>query len=220
MLCEDNARQGFFEKTDFEATVSNLSPVLADVARFAYASGWRKGEILPLTWENVDRTAGEVRLATSKNGLGRVLPLTGALKDLVERRWQAREYLTPEKVTAISPHVFHAKGAPVGDFRKAWATACKKAKVPGRLFHDLRRTAVRNMIRAGVPQTVAMSISGHRTISMFNRYNISNTEDRREALIRTEAHLANIPAEPNVASISGHGQKADSRKKNGLARES
>src|ERR1035437_7893328 len=77
---------------------------------------------------------------------------------------QAREYLTPEKVTAISPHVFHAKAAPVGDFRKAWATACKKAKVPGRLFHDLRRTAVRNMIRAGVPQTVPMSISGHRTI--------------------------------------------------------
>ena len=95
MLHEDNARQGFFEKADFEAVVAKLSPVLGDVTRFAHLSGWRKGEILPLTWENVDRAAGEVRIATSKNGHGRVLPLTGALKDLIERRWQAREYPDP-----------------------------------------------------------------------------------------------------------------------------
>lgn len=175
----------------------------------AYLSGWRKGEILPLTWENVDRAAGEVRIATSKNGHGRMLPLTGALKELIERRWQAREYQTPAKVTAISPHVFHDGGVPVGDFRKAWASACEAAKVPGRLFHDLRRTAVRNMIRAGVPQTVAMSISGHRTVSMFNRYNITSNDDKREALIRTEAHLASIPAEGNVTAIGGHGQNTD-----------
>ena len=209
MLREDNARQGFFEKDEFEKVAAALPVAVADVARFAYLSGWRKGEILPLTWENVDRAAGEVRIATSKNGHGRMLPLTGALKDLIERRWQAREYLTREKVTAISPHVFHEAGVPVGDFRKAWASACETAKVPGRLFHDLRRTAVRNMIRAGVPQTVAMSISGHRTVSMFNRYNITSNDDKREALIRTEAHLAAIPAEGNVASIGGHGQKAD-----------
>ena len=95
--------------------------------------------------------------------------------------------------TAISPFVFHESGVPVGDFRKAWASACKSAKVPGSLFHDLRRTAVRNMIRAGVPQTVAMSISGHRTIAMFNRYNIASQDDKREALLRTEAHLAALP---------------------------
>ena len=136
MLREDNARQGFFEKDEFETVEAALPRVLADVARFAYLSGWRKGEILPLTWENVDRAAAEVRIATSKNGHGRMLPLTGALKGLIERRWQAREYLTPEKVTAISPRVFHNSGAPVGDFRKAWASACRAAKVPGRLFHD------------------------------------------------------------------------------------
>ena len=98
---------------------------------------------------------------------------------------------------------------PVGDFRKAWASACRAAKVPGRLFHDLRRTAVRNMIRAGVPQTVAMSISGHRTIAMFNRYNIASQDDKREALLRTEAHLAAIPSERNVAALVGHGQNTD-----------
>jgi integrase len=162
-----------------------------------------------VTWENVDRAAGEVRISTSKNGHGRLLPLTGALKDLIERRWQAREYQTPENVTAISPHVFHDRGVPVGDFRKAWASACKAAKVPGKLFHDLRRTAVRNMIRAGVPQTVAMSISGHRTIAMFNRCNIASQDDKREALLRTEAHLAALPGDRNVAAIVGHGQNTD-----------
>ena len=153
--------------------------------------------------------AGEVRIATSKNGHGRVLPLTGALKDLIERRWQGREYRTPENVTGISLRVFHENGVPVGDFRKAWATACAKAKVPGKLFHDLRRTAVRNMIRAGVPQTVAMSISGHRTVSVFNRYCIASDADRREALIRTEAHLAAVSSVRNVAAIAGHGQNTD-----------
>ena len=209
MLREDNARQGFFEKDEFEAVAAALPRALADVSWFAYLSGWRKGEVLPLTWENVDRAAGEVRIATSKNGHGRLLPLTGALKDLIERRWQAREYQTPENVTAISRHVFHDGGVPVGDFRKAWASACKAAKVPGRLFHDLRRTAVRNMIRAGVPQTVAMSISGHRTIAMFNRYNIASQDDKREALLRTEAHLAALPSERNIAAIAGHGQITD-----------
>ncbi len=209
MLREDNVRQGFFEKDEFEKVAAALPVAVAEVARFAYLSGWRKGEILGLTWENVDRASGEVRIATSKNGHGRLLPLTGALKDLIERRWQAREYLSREKLTAISPHVFHERGVPVGDFRKAWASACEAASVPGKLFHDLRRTAVRNMIRAGVPQTVAMSLSGHRTIAMFNRYNIASQDDKRAALLRTEAHLAAIPAEGNVTAIAGHGQFTD-----------
>lgn len=209
MLRENNARQGFFEKDEFESVSGALPKVLADVARFAYLSGWRKGEILPLTWENVDRAAGEVRIATSKNGHGRVLPLTGSLKDLIEVRWQAREYLSTDNVTAISPFVFHEKGVRVGDFRKAWANACKALNVPGKLFHDLRRTAVRNMIRAGVPQTVAMSISGHRTIAMFNRYNITSQDDKREALLRTEVHLAALPSERNIAAIARHGQNTD-----------
>ena len=133
MLREDNARQGFFEKDEFEKVAAALPVAVADVARFAYLSGWRKGEILPLTWENVDRAAGEVRIVTSKNGHGRMLPLTGALKELIERRWQAREYLTREKVTAISPHVFHEAGVPVGDFRKAWASACETGEGPGKV---------------------------------------------------------------------------------------
>jgi integrase len=97
--------------------------------------------------------------------------------------------------------VFHRRGVPVVDFKKPWTLACRQAGVPGKLFHDLRRTAVRNMSRAGVPQAVAMSLSGHRTISMFLRYNITSDDDQRDALRRMQAHLSVQPAQPTVVPL-------------------
>ena len=113
---------------------------------------------------------------------------------------------------ALSPFVFHRDGEPVGDFRKAWATVCIKVglsrvvhvkgrdgemvdrEMPTRIFHDLRRSAVRNMVRANVPQSVAMEISGHRTAAVFMRYAITAETQKREALRRTQAFLASLPA--------------------------
>jgi hypothetical protein len=114
--------------------------------------------------------------------------LEGGVAEIIERRWTAREYKTEEGQPAISRYVFHYEGRPIGDPRKAWASACKAAgfvkpkldkwgepvtiivegkpetvTCPSRLFHDLRRSGVRNMIRAGVREGVAMAISGHRT---------------------------------------------------------
>lgn len=200
-LREDNARQGFFERAEFEAVAVHLPDPVASVARFAYLSGWRKGEILPLRWDAVDRNAREIRLRTSKNRHGRVLPLEGELWALIEERQAAREYETRDGMTHLSDYIFHRNGRPLVDIRKAWASACRKAEVPGRLFHDLRRTAVRNMVRAGVPQAVAMSISGHRTTSMFLRYNITSEEDKRQALRRTQAHVATQPRKRKVVSL-------------------
>ena len=188
-LREDNAREGFFEADEFERVVRHLPEPVDDIARFAYFTGWRKGEILLLRWQSVDRRAREVRLRTSKSGHGRMLPLDGALWELIARRWAARRYVATDGVTALSEYVFHRRGRPLVDFKRAWASACAKAETPTKLFHDLRRTAVRNMIRAGVPQSVAMAISGHRTVSMFLRYNITSDEDLRQALRRTQAHL-------------------------------
>lgn len=201
MLTEDNARQGFFECDEFERVASALPAHVADVARFAYLSGWRKGEILPLQWESVDRQAREVRLRTSKSGKPRTLPLAGTLWGLIERRWQAREFEREDGTTGISEFLFHAgDGRAIVDFKRSWATACTKAGVPGKLFHDLRRTAVRDMIRAGVPQSVAMRISGHRTAAIFLRYDITSEEDKVAALERTQAHRESQPAmEPKVA---------------------
>lgn len=148
---------------------------------------------MQLRWEAVDRTAREVRLRTSKNGQGRALPLDGELWTLIERRWASRTVEQKDGTAKMCEFVFHRDGEPVVDFRKPWNEAFKEAKVTRRLFHDLRRTAVRNMIRAGVPQSVAMSISGHKTVSMFMRYNITSDADKIQALKKTAEHLANQP---------------------------
>ena len=196
-----NARRGFFEPADFEAFVQHLPHDYADAARFAYATGWRKGEIVSLTWEQIDHAAREVRIYESKNGDGRTLALDGDAWQLIERRWQARVYTDRRtQQTHVSPLVFHRKGRRIGDIRKRWNTALDAAGFPTdkahrKLFHDLRRSGVRDMIRAGVPQSVAMSISGHKTVSTFLRYNITDGKDQRDALQRT-AELAGTVSHP------------------------
>jgi integrase len=187
----NNVRKGYFEAHEFESVATDLPPAVADFARFAYLTGWRKGEISGLTWDQVDHAAHEVRLYDSKNGEGRTVALPDDLWALIERRWIARSWTHRKtKQTHLSPLVFHRNGRPVRDFHKRWEKALKKAGLPTgtgtrRLFHDFRRTAVRDMVRAGVPQSVAMSITGHKTVSMFLRYKITSGEEQREALART-----------------------------------
>ena len=94
----------------------------------------------PSSWSDVDRAHGRITLRVhTKTAEPRVLTLVGELGDLIERRWQAREYTVAKDTSALSPSVFHRNGQPVGDFRKAWARACTAAGVAGTLFHDLRR---------------------------------------------------------------------------------
>jgi integrase len=147
----------------------------------------------------VDLQADVVRLRPelSKNREGRILPLSTPLRAVMERRMEAR--------TLESPRVFHLKGRPIGDWRRAWATACNKAGLPGKLFHDLRRTAVRNLIRAGVPERVAMSITGHKTRSIFDRYHIVNEVDTREATNRLAAYLDGHPEKRKIVPLRGMG---------------
>jgi integrase len=159
----------------------------------AYLTGWRiQSEIMPLTWAQVDRKAKVIRLepGQTKNGKGRTLPYA-ALPDLdamIEEQWTARERL--KSAGRIVPYVFHRDGEPVRHFRKAWANACKAAGCPGRIPHDLRRTAVRNLVRAGVPEKTAMMITGHVTRSVFDRYDITAEADLRDALGRLAAPRA------------------------------
>jgi integrase len=220
-LPERNTRQGFFERPDFEALVTALPDYLKDFVRFAYLTGWRKGEIISLRWADADRDGGAIRLRPehSKNGRGRTVMLDGELGDLIGRRWQAR-LVTFDGEPRITDRVFHRDGEPVGDFRKAWVTACFEAGLVepvlddedqpvldkdgkpvlchAKLVHDLRRTAARNMIRAGVPERVVMEITGHRTRSMLDRYNVVNETDLRLAAQRTTLYVDTLPTTRGV----------------------
>jgi len=194
VLPENNTRQGFFERPDLEAVVTALPAYLQDFTRFAYLTGWRKGEIISLRWTDVDRDGGAIRLRpeAAKTGRGRTVMLEGDLAELIDRRWEARLFEKGGNLR-VAGLVFHRDGGPVGDFRKAWATACQAAGVPDRLFHDLRRTAARNMVRAGVPERVAMAVTGHLTRSMFDRYNIVSEDDLRIAAQKTTMYVDTLP---------------------------
>ncbi len=184
-----NERQGFFETADFEAVVSHLPEYLRDFSRFSFVTGWRKGSIESLRWSQVGEDVIYLRAENSKTRKPETMPLEGDLEAIIDRRREAQTIEDKDGNKRFAEYVFHSQGNPVGDFRKAWATACEKANVSHRLFHDLRRTASRNMISAGVPQAVAMKITGHRTDSMFRRYAIVNEEQKREALAKTQQYL-------------------------------
>jgi integrase len=205
MFNVDNVRQGFFEQEQAKKIEAELPEVLAEVVRFASLSGWRIGEILPLRWEQVDQKVREIRLGTTKNGRPRTLTLRGSLWDLILRRWKAREYRT-RTGSGLSAYVFHRRsGHPVSysNYRREFVEACRRAGVEGRTTHDFRRTVARDLRRAGVPETVCMTITGHESAQVFRRYaGIVDPKEQEAAFAAREALLQNEwKKESNVAQL-------------------
>jgi integrase len=181
-LQENNVRTGFFEEEAFRAILAELPESLKPVVLFDYYFGWRKQEILGLTWRQVDMAAGTVRLepGTTKNKDGRLVVLPAELHAALRDQRQRTSVLERQDGHII-PWVFHRQGKPIRDFRTAWEGACRRSGLPGRIMHDFRRTAARNMVRAGIPERVAMMMTGHKTRSVFDRYHIVSEGDLREA---------------------------------------
>jgi integrase len=193
MLRENNVRKGFYEHGEFIALRRALPDYLRPVVTFAYYTGWRREEILSLQWKQVDLANKSVRLdpGTTKNGDGRIIFLEGEpLEALIGQSEKRKHVHLPNEGSPVllCPYVFHRNGKPIRDFRDAWAKACEATGLTGRLFHDFRRTAVKNMVDAGVPERVAMAISGHKTRSMFDRYHIVPPADLQTAASRIWAH--------------------------------
>lgn len=168
-------RAGFLEREDYEAIRRELPAWAADVFDFAYVTGWRRNEVLYLTWNEVDGSVLRLGPGRSKNGEGRVRPITAELEPVLQRRKAAR-------VVGL-PFVFHRGGKRISlsFWTSTWRKATTAAGRPKVILHDCRRTAVRNLLRAGVPERVAMELTGHRTRTVFDRYNIVSESDLRTA---------------------------------------
>ncbi len=191
-IAVQNVRTGFFERADFEAVRSHLPEEFQGAVTFAYLTGWRTpSEVLTLRWKQVEFTAGTVRLepGTTKNDEGRVFPfgVLPELAKLLRQQWERTMSLELSTGQTI-PTVFYWNDK--GTFKpihpkvlyRRWKEACRRAGVPERIPHDFRRTAVRNLERAGVPRSVAMKLTGHKTEAVYRRYAIVCEADLSEGL--------------------------------------
>jgi integrase len=227
MLKESNTRKGFFEHDEFLALREALSCHLKPLVTFAYHTGWRLGEIRKLTWDKVDLKQGIIRLdpGETKNDEARMIYLNDELMKELKILHSNRRL--------GCPYVFHLDGRAIGEFRKSWKRACTEAglcevakdeegkaivikdrkgnekvvKIPTKIFHDFRRTAIRNMIRSGVPERVAMKISGHKTRSVFDRYNIVSDQDLKEAARKQQDYINSQASKDDGYKMVTFGEK-------------
>jgi integrase len=205
-----NTRSGFFEEAELHAVLERLPEAIRSMIQFAYLTGWRIGEIRSITWRQVDFKAGVVRLepGTTKNDEGRIFPFKASpeLAVLLARQRQLTSALERE-VGQIVPWVFHRRGRMIKSFHMVWRRACREAGCPGRFVHDLRRTAVREMERAGVSRSVAMKLSGHKTESIYRRYAIVSEADLADGVSRRASfreRTRTVPAQSGgLAGASG-----------------
>jgi integrase len=200
-LKEPPARKGFLERRDFEKLIKVLPTHLRPLVTFLYWCGCRIGETLQIEWSQVDLDSRQIRLEPeqTKTDEGRVVPLSSELVD------------TLGQIEPKEGRVFDGT-----NLRKEWMKACNACglgtttEVEGRPYdpiysgltlHDLRRSAVRNLRKAGVSEKEAMRISGHKTRSVFDRYNIVSTDDVMDAMRKLELAALNDTRKP-VQSVA------------------
>ena len=227
MLEERNVRSGFFEHEDFLALRGVLPDYAQVTATLAYYSGMRMGELSSLKWSQVNWSAGKLSLRAqdTKTETPRVLYLTGDLLRVLTAWKQRCDQKWPK-----CPWICHRGGIRLESLKHSWRKACERVGLGkmvvvegtkekiwvGKIPHDFRRNAVRNMVRAGVPEKIAMAISGHKTRSVFDRYNIVNEADLEQAaksmtayFEREKAKMVTLTVTP--ANLQGESNDSASR---------
>lgn len=175
-LDENNIREGFIKIEDLERLLKQLPTYLQPVVEFAFYTGMRKSEIASIEWNQVDLKEGFVHLRAgqAKNKTARSVPLLpeiiALLKDLKKKAKKGQELVFT-----------NTRNKPIGDFYSTWRKHVAKAGFEGLIFHDLRRSAVKVLVDAGVPEKVCMEITGHKSRQIFDRYHINNHDDLRKA---------------------------------------
>lgn len=177
-LLKGRIRLGYFTPDEFLALRGCLPDYLKVLVTLAYHTGMRKGEMLSLQWNQVDLVEGKIYLTAEqcKNETPRIIYLRGELLEamLKQREWVLRNF-------PMCEYVFTYDGNRLGYIKRQWKKALAQAGLEGKKLHDFRRTALTNMTRAGIPQIIAQKISGHKTESVFKRYNIVNENDLQNA---------------------------------------
>jgi integrase len=204
-----NVRKGFFEAEEFSQVLTELAPDYREFVEFLYLTGCRKGEAAKIERRQVDWNGQVIKLEENqtKTGKPRTIPLAGPIEVVVRRAWQKASLKSPLLFQA-NAQAIHFGGA--SRFYAAWVEACTKAQLPGKLIHDLRRTGVRNLLRAGNDPLVVKAISGHRTMAVFERYDMRDERDLIAAALKLGDHLAapKKKTAPKVAQIRGRGSNA------------
>lgn len=223
----DNIREGFLDYDDYKSVVDALPSSLRALFVIASHSGCRLGEILNMRWADVDWRNRVIRLPKTKNGTKRNLPFWGMIEEQLKAQKAYRDEHHPEcehlffwmdeDVQLNRGGVRVAPGTRIKEFRQSWANAIARAHEANPnvrldlLFHDLRRSGVRVMVQeAGIPESQAMLISGHKTRSMLERYNIVSLKNIQDAGAKLDAwsrrrasdELSPVPTEGDPKQIS------------------
>lgn len=194
-LAENNRQDRVITHAQYQALVAALPEYAADIVTTAYYTGMRAGEIFNLTWKKarLEEVVIDLLAADTKTSEPRRVPLNGELRRLFTELRKVR-HLKHDRV-------FTYEGRPIREIKRSFKRACREAGIEDFRFHDLRHTFNTNMRKAGVDRSVIMKITGHKTMSMFERYNTVDESDAREAYRKLHFFLNAPPSGGEITAI-------------------
>jgi len=212
-LSERNARDRLLSAEEWEGLLKELPQHAAEIVMVAYHTGMRSGEIFGMTWDRVNMKEGYFNLTPkdTKTGQARHVYFSGQVREVLEQLGKARHM--------SHNFVFTYKGKPLKSIKTALGNALNEANIKDFRLHDFRHIFNTNARKAGVDRTVIMKLTGHKTLSMFTRYNTVDAADARQALDLMEGYLKNVErgTTANLLQAQKRGQEESPNPLNSLA---